>query len=187
MACFADITVSQGSVATYARCGGIFDIHVTANIPVKKFLKSVTNWQNYGHESLARFFGPPCTLRVVMARAFLYTGWPSVRLHVYGCLYLESSDVDQNRPTVDDKLCSLVHWSSTRPWASSSQFSRARDMQMRPRAFVAVWRCPHSMRSSRVYVTIRRPSVRLSRRSTAATAVGGFAARRPAGRGVIDR
>jgi len=27
MACFADINVSQGSVATYARCGGIFDIH----------------------------------------------------------------------------------------------------------------------------------------------------------------
>ena len=27
MDCFADINVSQGSVATYARCGGIFDIH----------------------------------------------------------------------------------------------------------------------------------------------------------------
>jgi len=42
MACFADINVSQGSVATYARCGGIFDIHLTANLrrdlPVKKFL-----------------------------------------------------------------------------------------------------------------------------------------------------
>jgi len=25
MACFADINLSQGSVATYARCGGIFD------------------------------------------------------------------------------------------------------------------------------------------------------------------
>jgi len=42
MACFADINVSQGSVATYARCGGIFDIHnLTANlqknIPVKFF------------------------------------------------------------------------------------------------------------------------------------------------------
>jgi len=40
MACFADIYVSQGSVATYARCGGIFDIHLTAhlpwNLPLKK-------------------------------------------------------------------------------------------------------------------------------------------------------
>jgi len=42
MACFADIIVSQGSVATCARCGGIFDIRCTAilprNLPVIKFL-----------------------------------------------------------------------------------------------------------------------------------------------------
>jgi len=31
-ACFADINVSQGSVATYARCG-IFNTHLTANLP----------------------------------------------------------------------------------------------------------------------------------------------------------
>jgi len=47
MACFADIYVSQGSVARYAKCGGIFGIHLTANLagnlPVKKFLKSVKN------------------------------------------------------------------------------------------------------------------------------------------------
>jgi len=45
MACFADINVSQGSVATSARCGGIFNIHLTANLPrnlpVKKILKMV--------------------------------------------------------------------------------------------------------------------------------------------------
>jgi len=29
MACFADINVSQGSVATYTRCGGIFNIHLS--------------------------------------------------------------------------------------------------------------------------------------------------------------
>jgi len=47
MACFADINVLQGSVATHARSGGIFDIHLTANLPkilsVKTFLKSVKN------------------------------------------------------------------------------------------------------------------------------------------------
>jgi len=47
MACFADINVSQGSVATYARCCGMFDIRLTANLlknlSVKKFLKSVKN------------------------------------------------------------------------------------------------------------------------------------------------
>jgi len=43
MPCFADINVSQGSVATYARCGGIFNIHLTANLPRSlpvKFCKS---------------------------------------------------------------------------------------------------------------------------------------------------
>jgi len=43
MACFADTNVSEGSVAIYARCGRIFNIHVTANLPrnlpVKKFSK----------------------------------------------------------------------------------------------------------------------------------------------------
>jgi len=35
MACFAepDINVSQGSGATYARCGGIFNINLTTNLP----------------------------------------------------------------------------------------------------------------------------------------------------------
>ena len=42
MVCFADINVSQISVATYARCGEIFNIHLTANslrnLPVNNFL-----------------------------------------------------------------------------------------------------------------------------------------------------
>ena len=61
MPCFADINVSQGSVATYARCGGIFEIYLTANFLWKYFLKRVKNWQNYGRESAAPFFGPSCT------------------------------------------------------------------------------------------------------------------------------
>jgi len=47
MSCFADINVLQGSVATHARCGGIFDNRLTANLPanlpVKTCLKSVKN------------------------------------------------------------------------------------------------------------------------------------------------
>ena len=42
MACFADTNVSRGSVAAYARCRGIFDIHLTANLsrnPPVNFLK----------------------------------------------------------------------------------------------------------------------------------------------------
>ena len=32
MACFADISVSQGSAATYATCVAVFNIHLTANL-----------------------------------------------------------------------------------------------------------------------------------------------------------
>ena len=42
VACFADNNVLQGSVATYARCGEIFNVHVNANLlrnlPVHFFL-----------------------------------------------------------------------------------------------------------------------------------------------------
>ena len=62
MAYFADINVSQGSVATYARCNGTFNIHLTAtlsrNLAVNYLKKSVKIWQNC-HESVAPFFGLP--------------------------------------------------------------------------------------------------------------------------------
>ena len=55
MACFADINVSQGSVATRVRCGRILNTHLTANL--HWFLKkSVKISQNYGHESVAPVF-----------------------------------------------------------------------------------------------------------------------------------
>jgi len=59
MACFADVNVSQGSVATYARCD-LFNFKFTKESSSEKILKSVEIWQNYGHESVAPFFGPPC-------------------------------------------------------------------------------------------------------------------------------
>ena len=69
MACFADINVSQGSVATYARCGGIFNMHLTENLPrnlpVEKFCKSVKIWQNYGHESWPRFLAHPVYSKMI--------------------------------------------------------------------------------------------------------------------------
>jgi len=62
MSSFADINVSQGSVATSARSGGIFNMHLTANLPrnlsVEKIFKSVKISQNYGHESVAPLFWP---------------------------------------------------------------------------------------------------------------------------------
>ena len=66
MACFTDINVSQGSVATYARCGEICNIqlttNLTGNLPVI-FLYRLTfdriivmsQWHR------PHFFDPPCT------------------------------------------------------------------------------------------------------------------------------
>jgi len=66
MACFADINVSQGSVATYARYDWSFNTHLTANLPgnlLVNFFKSVKIWQNYDHESVDPLFCP--TLYIV--------------------------------------------------------------------------------------------------------------------------
>ena len=63
MACFADINVSQGSVATYARCGGIYDIHFTANLPrnlpAKNFLNRLRFDRIIVMSLWSRVFGPP--------------------------------------------------------------------------------------------------------------------------------
>jgi len=67
MACFADINVSQASVATYARCGGIFHIRSTANLPRNLPVKKMLNWLRFDGIMVMslwpRFFGPPCTFK----------------------------------------------------------------------------------------------------------------------------
>jgi len=42
IACFADIDVSRGSVATYARCDWIFVIHLTANFAQESYSEKVS-------------------------------------------------------------------------------------------------------------------------------------------------
>ena len=67
LACFADINVSQASVATYARCGGIFHIRSTANLPRNLPVKKMLNWLRFDGIMVMslwpRFFGPPCTFK----------------------------------------------------------------------------------------------------------------------------
>jgi len=61
---FSDITISQGSVATRLRCGGIFSCHFTANLSpsltVKEFWKSVKIWQSYRYEFGGPLFWNTC-------------------------------------------------------------------------------------------------------------------------------
>jgi len=60
--------ISQGSVATQLRCGGMFNNHFitnfTQNMPVKKIWQSVNIWQRYGQKFVAYFFGPPCSVSI---------------------------------------------------------------------------------------------------------------------------
>jgi len=60
---FYTFYISQGSVATQLRCGGMFSNHFTTNFShnaaVKKFRKSINIRQRYGQNFVAYFFGPP--------------------------------------------------------------------------------------------------------------------------------
>jgi len=61
---FSDIHISQGSVATYVRCRGIFKYQFVANLPlslpVQEFWKSVNIWESYGQEFSVLFFDSRC-------------------------------------------------------------------------------------------------------------------------------
>ena len=56
---FSDINVSQGSVATYARSGGIVNNHFTANLP--RYLPVKTFLNRLRFDRIMAEFGPPCT------------------------------------------------------------------------------------------------------------------------------
>ena len=70
-ACFTDINVSQDSVATYARCGGMLNIHITANLlwtlPVKKNVNRLRFDRIMIMSLWPRFFGPPCSFNESMS------------------------------------------------------------------------------------------------------------------------
>ena len=53
------IYISQGSVVTQLRCGGIFNNCVTANF-LKGFLKSVNIWRRYKQKFGGMFFDSRC-------------------------------------------------------------------------------------------------------------------------------
>jgi len=60
MACFADSNVSQGSVATYARCGGIFNILYTSmQIYPEIFQSFFLNRLRYDRSTVMSFLAHP--------------------------------------------------------------------------------------------------------------------------------
>jgi len=62
-ACFADTNISQGCVATYARCGGIFNIYFTTNLQRKLLEKKYVKWLIFDRIMVMglwpHFFGQP--------------------------------------------------------------------------------------------------------------------------------
>ena len=70
--------ISQGSVATQLRCGGMLSNHFITNFqqnaPVEKFWKSVNIWQRYGQNFVAYFFwGHPVNVRFTYLLTYLLT------------------------------------------------------------------------------------------------------------------
>ena len=65
--CFNVVKGSQGSVATYASCKGILNIHLTANLPGNLTVKFSFNLLRFDRIMVMslwpRFLGPPCILR----------------------------------------------------------------------------------------------------------------------------
>ena len=121
MACFADINVSQGEVATYARCGGTFLYPLNCKFTKESsseniFFKSVKIRQNYGQESVASLFGPPCIVIVDPSSCLCLS-----------CLYSCCFDEKKNRVfsfVAWNRLC-LLKW-RPRNVAVKSQMSLSR-------------------------------------------------------------
>ena len=85
---FSNIHVSQGSVATYVRCGGIFKHQSVANLPLSrpaKKGKSVSIWGSYEQEFGVLFFDSQCSIgrRNTLIDTFCTQYW--VCVEVGGC------------------------------------------------------------------------------------------------------
>jgi len=157
MACFANINVSQGSVATYATCGDIFDIQLTANLPrnlpVKKILKSVKISQNYGHGSVAPVFGQPCKYQIYFPRFTRITyrfpefhGIPQINnfyVQLFCNHHTQTNDGKnrtrtESRGGIGGKSWQKIKKTLESPGCSLHQFITARASTSRP--YVTLWR-----------------------------------------------
>jgi len=63
---FSDINISQGSVATRLRCGGIFYYSFARNLPlslpVEGYWRSISIWQSWRRKYGGTFFQTRCVL-----------------------------------------------------------------------------------------------------------------------------
>ena len=139
MACFADIDVSRGSVATYARCGGMFNIHLTANLlrnlPVKKKFVNRLRFDRIMVMSLwPRFLAHP-----------VYAGTLCANMTVlHSTRPLRPSRPKPRRPK--SSFVMWVHWPATGIPSSYAAFIAKSKTAGRPRwaalPYAQIWRHP---------------------------------------------
>ena len=93
-AIFLNTDISQGSVATQLRCGGIFNYDFVANLSlsltVKGFWKLVKIWQSYHHE----FGGPLFLEHSVYIHIYIYTHSESIKRQASIILPITLPNVD---------------------------------------------------------------------------------------------
>ena len=88
----------------------MFNIHVTANLPRNlpvNFFTSVKMWQNYGHESVIPFFGPPCRVAhfVTCGAEEITLAQSSIKM---SAIFLQQHNEDKCRIV----FYSVYHWNA---------------------------------------------------------------------------
>jgi len=84
---FYTFYISQGSVATQLKCGGMFSnqfiTNFPQNAPVKKFWQSVSIWQRCGQNFVAYLFGRPSIYRTRWGTS-IYEDWQNNVFLIWG-------------------------------------------------------------------------------------------------------
>ena len=127
---FYDINVSQGSVATYARSGGIYNnqiaVNLPRNLPVKRSWKSVKIWQNYSRVCGVTFLAHP-----VDQGSSRSTGHLAGRVQSRGCAWWPP----RRRPASPVPACECG-WSKDSP---SPAYDQSRILKNLSRAIITRW------------------------------------------------
>ena len=99
---FSYIHISQGSVATYLRCGGIFKYEFVANLqvslPVKEFWKSVNIWGSYGRSLPVLTYLPVfpwCSSLSASGSRNVYFDLSLITMHISDCCQFSDIHISQ--------------------------------------------------------------------------------------------
>ena len=152
---FYTFYISQGSVATQLRCGGMFSNHFTTifsqNAVVKKFRKSVNIWQRYGQKFVAYFFlGHPVGYCVITALTihsstqWYVTQGSTWRMSIKRCWLWRSDNVNCYRASYAEGNIGIVTLSD-RPSVTVELFPRSATEATAHRKWYRFQLCPKAV------------------------------------------